>query len=94
MAKKMKQFYALLKLGPERCPHFPVYLRLPWLSCVSTPFEQQVKSAVTQCFSAVEPRVVYSTNKLLSATYKDVRTACFTEKQRDLSILMPLTVGM
>ena len=42
---------------------------------VSTRFEKQVKSAVKHCFSAEEPRVVYSTNKLLSATSKDVLPA-------------------
>ena len=41
----------------------------------STWFEKQVKSAVKQCFSAVEPRVVYSTNELLSSTNKDVLPA-------------------
>ena len=70
MAKKMTQFHAPRKFGPERCP---AYLRLPWLG--STRFEKQVKSAVKQCFSAVEPRVVYSTKKLLSATNKDVLPA-------------------
>ena len=55
MAKKMKQFHTLAKFGPEKCP---VYLRLPWFGTVPTRFERQVKSAVKQCFSAVEPRVV------------------------------------
>ena len=72
MAMKMKQLLALPKFGPEKCP---VYLRLPRLGSVSTRFEKQVKSAVKQCFSAVEPRVVYSTNELLSATNKDVLPA-------------------
>ena len=72
MAKKMKQFNALPKFGPKKCP---VYLRLSWLGSVSTRFEKQVKSAIKQCFSAVEPRVVYSTNKLLCATNKDVLLA-------------------
>ena len=63
MAKKIKQFRALPKLESKKCP---AYLRLQWLGSVSTRFEQQVKSAVKQCFSAVEPRVVYSTNELLS----------------------------
>ena len=69
---KMKQFHALPKFGPEKCP---VYLRLPLLCSVFTRFEKQVKSAVKQCFSAMEPRVVYSTNELLSATNKDVLPA-------------------
>ena len=72
ISMKMKQFHALPKVGPEKCP---VYLRLPWLGSVSTRFEKQVKSAVKQCFSAVEPRVVYSTNELLSATNKNVLPA-------------------
>ena len=72
MAMKMKQFYALPKFGPKKCP---VYLHLPWLGSVSTRFEKQVKSAVKQCFSAVEPRVVYSTNEHLSASNKDVLPA-------------------
>ena len=69
---KMKQFHALPKFGLEK---FPVYLRLPWLGSVSTWFENQVKSAVKQCFSAVKPRVVYSINELLFTTNKDVLPA-------------------
>ena len=69
---KMKQFHALPKFGPEKCP---VYSRLPWLGSVSTRFEKQFKSAVKQCFFAVEPRVVYSTNELLTATNKNVLPA-------------------
>ena len=65
MAMKMKQFHALPKFEIKKCP---VYLRLPRLGSVSTRFEKQVKSAVKQCFTAVEPRVIYSTNELLSAT--------------------------
>ena len=60
MAKKMKQFYALPKFGPEKCP---VHLHMPWLGFDSTQFKKQVKCDVKQCFSAVEPRVVYATNK-------------------------------
>ena len=68
----MKQFHALPKFGPGKCP---VYLCLPWLGSTSTQFEKQVKSAVKQCFSPVEPHVVYSTYGLLSATNKDVLPA-------------------
>ena len=60
MAKKIKHFHALPKLGPERGP---IQLRLRWIDSVSTRFEKQVKSAVKQCSAAVKPRVVYSTNK-------------------------------
>ena len=72
LAMKMKQFHALPKLGPEKCP---IYLRLSWLGSVSTRFKKQVKSAAKQCFFAVEPRVFYSTKELLSATNKDVMPA-------------------
>ena len=72
MAKKMKQFHALPKFAPKRCP---VYLRLPWLGSVSTRLEKHVKPVVKQCFSAVKPYLVYSTNELLSATNKNVLPA-------------------
>ena len=50
-------------------------------------FKEQVKSAVKQCFSAAEPRVVYQRDFL---RYQQGFTACFTEKQRELSILVSL----
>ena len=72
MAKKVKQFYVLPKFGPERCH---IDLRLSWLGSVSTRYKKQVKSTVEQCFSAVEPRVAYFTNKLFSVPNKDVLPA-------------------
>ena len=36
----------------------PCLSSLPWFDTVPTRYERQVKSAVKQCFSAVEPRVV------------------------------------
>ena len=50
-------------------------LLLLWLGSASTRFEKQVKSAVKQCFSAVQPRVVYYTNDFLSTTNKDLLPA-------------------
>ena len=47
----------------------------PPMARFCTRFEKQVKSAVKQCFCAVEPRVVYSTKELLPATNKDVLSA-------------------
>ena len=84
MAMKVKQFYSLPKLGREKCP---VYLRFPWLGSVSTRFKKQVKSVVKQHFTAVEPSVVC---QRASLSYQQRCTACFTEKQQDLSIFMPL----
>ena len=89
MAKKMKQFHALPKFGPGNCT---VYLLLPWLGSTSTRFEKQVKSAVKQCFSAVEPRVVYSTNELLFATNKNVLPA--SQKSNVFNSQATVTVGM
>ena len=62
----------MCKLGPERCL---VYLRLLWLGSVFSRFKKQAKSAVKQCFSAVELRFVYNINELLSATNKHVLLA-------------------
>ena len=69
---KLEPCHVVPKFGLER---YPVCLRFPWLRSIFTRFEMQLKSVVKQCFSAVEPRVVYSTNKLLSATNKDVLPA-------------------
>ena len=44
-------------------------------------FEKQVKSAVKQCFSTVETRVVFSTNELLFAINKDVDLNCLFYKK-------------
>ena len=50
----------------------PVYLLIPWIGNISTKFEKQITSAVKCCFFSVEPRVVFTTRQLLSATKKDV----------------------
>ena len=86
MAEKIKQLHALPKFGQEKCP---VYLRLPWLSSVSTRFEKQVKFAAKQCFFAVVPQVVNATKELL-LRYQQGCTACFAEKQHDLAISISL----
>ena len=77
MAKKMKQFYALPKIGLEKRAVYQCFL---WFGSVSTRFEKQKNCAVKQCFSAMESRAVYSTNELLSATNRDV-LHFFAEKQ-------------
>ena len=61
-----------LNLDPNKCP---ACQRLPWLGSVSIRFEKQVISAVKKCFFAMEPRVIYSTNELLSPTNNDVLPA-------------------
>ena len=55
-------------LGPEKCP---VYLKLPWIGNVSSKFENQINKAITSCFYAVKPRVVYNTRVILRSAKKD-----------------------
>ena len=59
----------------------------PWLGSVSTRSEKQVKSAVKQCFSSVETRVVVYRRP--SLRNKLGSPACFIERQRGVSIRMP-----
>ena len=54
--------------GPEKCP---VYLKLPWIGNVSSKFENQINKAITSCFYAVKPRVVYNTKVMLPSAKKD-----------------------
>ena len=67
--RKIARFNSELKEGPKKCP---AYLKLPWIGNVSLKFEKRIKSAVTKCFQAVEPRVIFSTRKILPAIHKDV----------------------
>ena len=54
--------------GPEKCP---VYLKVPWIGNVSSRFENHIKKAITSCFYAVKPRVVYNTKVMLPSAKKD-----------------------
>ena len=72
MTKKMNQFCRPTQFGPKKCP---VYLHLPWLGNVSLRYEMQIKTAVTRCYFAVEPCIVYTTRQLLPAAKKDVLPA-------------------
>ena len=49
--------------------------RSQWLGNVLKRFETQIKTAVKRCFFTVEPRIIYSTRQLLSATNNDVLLA-------------------
>ena len=69
ISKKIARFHQPVKEGPQKCP---VYLKLPWIGNMSLKFEKQVKSNVKNCFSAVEPRVIFQTRKILPSIYKDV----------------------
>ena len=69
ISKKISKFNSAKKEGPQKCP---VNLRLPWIGKVSQKFEKLSKSAVNQCYGAVDPRVIFSTKKILPAVHKDV----------------------
>ena len=60
-------FAAEKTFGPEKCP---VYLKLPWIGIVSSKFENQINKAITFCFYAVKPRVVYNTRVMLPSAKK------------------------
>ena len=72
ITKKLKQFQEPITSGSEKCP---VHLRLQWLGSISTKFEKQVKAAVSNCFFAVEPRIIFKTKELVPVTKKDVLPA-------------------
>ena len=63
----LANFAAEKPCGPEKCP---VYLKLPWIGNVSSKFENQINKAITSCFYAEKPRVVYNT-KVMLPSYKE-----------------------
>ena len=65
---KLARFQSLPKFGPTKCP---VYLKLPWISNISLKFENKIKFSVKHCFREVEPRVLFSTRKILPSINKD-----------------------
>ena len=65
--QKVANFAAEKTFGPEKCP---VYPKLPWIGNVSSKFENQINKAITSCFFAVKPRVVYSTRAMLPSAKK------------------------
>ena len=72
ISKKIAQFSAAKLFGPEKCP---VYLRAPWIGSASQQLEHQVKSAVQNCYGAVSPRLIFSSQCMLPAAKKDVLPA-------------------
>ena len=68
ISKKIVRFYEPVKEGPQKCL---VYLKLPWIDSISHKFEKQVKSNVQNCFSAIQPRVVFQTSKILPSFHED-----------------------
>ena len=74
MAKKMKQFHALLKCRPERCLFS---IRHSWLGAASIRFQKT--AAVKQSFIALEPSAVFST-KTTSFRNQQGCIVCCTQK--------------
>ena len=56
ISKKLLRFQQNAKEGPKECP---VYLKLPWISENSLKFDRKIKLSITNCFGAVQPRVVF-----------------------------------
>ena len=69
MSKKIVLFDRKPKEEPQKCP---IYLKLPWIGNISLNFEKQTKIAINQCYQAVEPRIIFTTRKILPAIHKDV----------------------
>ena len=57
------------KEGPKKCP---IYLKLPWIGENSLKFERKIKLSTNNCFGAVQPRMIFSTRRILPAIHKDV----------------------
>ena len=84
--QKVANFAAEKTFGPEKCP---VYLKLPWIGNVSSKFENQINKAITSCFYAVKPRVVYSTRAMLPSAKKRQRSY-HSKKLCCLRIFVPM----
>ena len=69
MSKKIVLFDRKPKERPQKCS---IYLKLPWIGKISLNFEKQTKIAINRCYQAVEPRIIFTTRKILPAIHKDV----------------------
>ncbi len=56
------------KYGPQKCP---VYMKMPWLGKFSLRSEDQTRTTITKSFGGANPRLVFSTRKVLPSTCKD-----------------------
>ena len=68
-SKKIALFNRKPKEGLQKCP---VYLKIPWIGKISLNFEKQTKTAIHLYCQAVEPRIIFTTRKILPAIHKDV----------------------
>ena len=72
ISKKIAQFSTAKPFEPEKCL---VYLRAPWIGSASQQLEHQVKSAVQNCYGAVSPPLIFSSQCMLPAAKNDVLPA-------------------
>ena len=86
ISKKILQFQKYLIEGPQRCP---VYLKLPWIGQTSVIFKKKIKSRILNCFSTVQPRVIFTTRRNSSCNSQR-RSACFSTKHGRILIRLPL----
>ena len=69
ISEKLLRFLQSTKEGPKKCP---VYVKPPWIGENSLKFERKIKLSINNCFGAVQPRVFFSTRRILPAIHKDV----------------------
>ena len=68
ISKKLLRFQQITKENPKKCPD----LELPWIGENFLKFERKIKLSMNNCFGAVQPRVIFSTRRILPAIHKDV----------------------
>ena len=66
--QKLAKVAAEKPIGPEKCL---IYLKWPWIGNVLSKFENQISKAITSCYYAVKPHVVYNTRVMLPSANKD-----------------------
>ena len=72
ISQKIAQFSTSKPFGPEKCP---VYPKAPRIGSASRQLEHQIKSAVQNCYGAVSPRLIFSSQCMLPAAKEDVLPA-------------------
>ena len=68
ISKTLLRFNQTPTEGPKKCP---VYLKLPWIGHSCEKFDKNIKTCVNNCFGAVQPRIIYTTKRIWTATHKD-----------------------
>ena len=67
--RKPLSFLPIMRFGPEKCP---VYLRVTWLSNLSSNLEKEVKTVVESCYSSASTRLVFTLKRMLPVARKNV----------------------